>query len=98
MIHYIAPRGKGKTTEIVKQCYINDGILIVSNCATEKYIKDCICPRLNISKTKINVITVNDFLSKRGLGKNQKIYIDDLSIVLEKLFGQIEIVTDTPAQ
>lgn len=73
--------GQGKTTELVEDCIINDDFLVVHHYREAKRIAQ------KHPELRNRIITFSDLLSKRLAGIRAPIYIDNLDICIEQLFG-----------
>lgn len=85
-------RGCGKTTQIVGECIANDGFLIVHHFAESKRLVS-LYPGL-----RNRVLTTADLLDGKLAGIHAPIYIDNLDICLNQLFGafnEIKAITLT---
>ena len=60
----IGLRNSGKTTDLVKLCYKNNGVLIVPNKAVKESIIKKICDELNINNKDLIVFTPEEYLKK----------------------------------
>lgn len=79
------PRGKGKTTEIIKEVLKNDGILIVRDAIIKRGVVG------NYPSLKGQVFSCYD-VKKRGLyGIRKPVYIDDADYLLQEFIGENEI-------
>ena len=86
MDYVFKSRGLGKTTDIVKLCYMNKGIILVADEAHKKYILKCICPQLGLSENEIKVVSWSN-LPREIIPKDTPIYIDEFEYLLEKIIG-----------
>lgn len=88
----IGLRNSGKTTDLVRLCYKNNGVLIVPNEAVKKSIIKKICDELNINNKDLIVFTPEEYLKKtNGLSLEifeKDLYIDEALLVLQHFFKQ----------
>jgi len=92
MKYILKSRGLGKTSDLVRLCSANNGILIVPNEAHKHYIQDCLCHKMNIQPDNLNILTVEDFINYNlSFKEDTPIYIDDFQYLIEKLFNTKDI-------
>lgn len=86
MNYIFKSRGLGKTTDIVKLCHMNKGIILVADEMHKQYILKCICPQLGLSEKEIRVISWSN-LPREIIAEDTPIYIDEFEYLLEKVIG-----------
>lgn len=86
------PRGKGKTTELVKMSAQNNVPIL---CAHREMARNTKCVARDLGLKIPEPLIVENFKNERYLGRRiGKILIDDLEMVLYEMFGsQVELVT-----
>lgn len=86
MNYIFKSRGLGKTTDIVKLCHMNNGVILVTDEAHKKYILKCICPQLGLPENEIKVVSWSN-LPREIISEDTPIYIDEFEYLLEKIIG-----------
>ena len=88
MKYILKSRGLGKTSDLIRLCLANNGILIVPNEVHKHYIQNCLCPKMDIQPNSLNILTVEDFINHNlSFKEDTPIYIDDFQYLIEKLFN-----------
>ena len=94
MNYIFKSRGLGKTSDIVRLCHANNGVILVAHEADKRYIRDCICPQLQIPPDEVR-IEVWGHIS-RTIPPEIPIYIDEFQYMLEWVVGhKIEAISGT---
>jgi hypothetical protein len=78
------PKGGGKTTELIKLCYENNGIFV---CAKEDEKRNILALSKRISCNLCKVITISDLLNLNNnynytIMPNDKFYFDNIDYIL----------------
>jgi hypothetical protein len=84
-------RHQGKTTELIKNCFEVDGLIITSDYKSKRYILE-IAQKMNIKIKEPEVFF--DFMYNRKFGMfRQKLFIDNLELCLQSIISEHEIDT-----
>ena len=93
MKYIFKSRGLGKTSDIVRLCYENNGIILVADENHKRYIYECVCPRMGIAPGELRIITWNN-KPREIIPEDTPIYIDEFDGLLEKIVGhRIEAIS-----
>lgn len=84
MNYIIKSRGLGKTSDLIKLCYANKGVIITTTRAQKRYIHEYLCPKMNIPASDVKVL-LYDSLRGENIDENTPIYIDDFPYLLQDL-------------
>ena len=89
----IKPRGYGKTTDIVRLAYLNNGSILVATEQQKKFLKEKI-PNILGCEADIQVFSISN-LNNGTIPRGERLYLDEVDSILQILLNKYNLAAGT---